>query len=177
MIDEHLSQALVEALDLLEANGITDHWRPLDGALGQEIRAVVAEAVEAAEEGEPLRFEDIAQWGEDYGPDMLNTMIAALEAARRIYTERAKTLAQALAIARTGSETALDLLSPETRRALVRRIGYGPALKLCEDEKRAALATAQTMKAAMKTGEPSRPFAVFRRAAPPLRKRKRGGKG
>ena len=112
---------------------------------------------------------------------MLNAMIAALEAARRIYTERAKTLAQAIAIARTGgdpsAETALDLLSPETRRALVRRFGYGPALKLCEDEKRAALATAQTMKAAMKTGEPSRPFAIFRRTAPPLRKRKRGGKG
>ena len=159
MIEEHLSQALVEALDLLEANGITDHWRPLDGALGQEIRAVVAEAVEAAEEGEPLRFEDIAQWGEDYGPDMLNTMIAALEAARRIYTERAKTLAQAIAIARTGgdpsAETALDLLSPETRRALVRRFGYGPALKLCEDEKRAALATARAMKTAGKLPRPA----------------------
>lgn len=169
--------ALAAAFAVLEAHGYADHWRPKDGALGQEIKAIVAEAVEAAEEGEPPRFEDIAQWGEDYGPDMLNAMIAALEAARRFYTERAKTLAQAIAIARIGgdpsAETALDLLTPETRRALVRRLGYGPALKLCEDEKRAALATTR----AMKTGEPSRLFATCCKTAPPLRRRKRGRKG
>ena len=118
------SPALAAALAALETEGITDHWRPIDGNLGHEIRAVVAEAVEAAEEGESPPFDDIMTWGEDYAPDNLHAMIAALEAARRVHTERAKVLAQAINAARFGTdEPNPGLLRFETREALGRRPG------------------------------------------------------
>ena len=110
--------ALAAALAVLEAYGITDHWRPLDGNLGHEIRAVVAEAVEAVEEGENPPLDDIMEWGVDYYPEKLHAMIAALEAARRVHTERAKVLAQAINAARFGTdEPNPGLLRFETREA------------------------------------------------------------
>lgn len=189
MIDEHLSIARREALDLLEENGITDEWRPLDGGRGADIIATVDGILERIERDEMPALEDLAQWPELYGEEAAALMRECLDNARTLHLVAAARLAKTLDVLRWGDEgkptrlakdrraakdrPALDLLTPETRRALVRSFGYGPALKLCEDEKQAALATAR----AMLTGEPARPFKPSFKTAPPLRRRKHGRKG
>ena len=78
---------------------------------------------------------------------------------------------------RAKTRTALDLLTPETREALEKRLGKAKAWALCENERRAALATAKAMKASA-GGDVLRE--VFGMARPPLklnRPRKRGRKG
>ena len=140
--------------------------------------------LERIERDEMPALEDLAQWPELFGEDAAALMRECLDNARTLHLVAAARLAKALDVLRWGEEgkptrlakdrrtkdrPALDLLTPETRRALFRRFGEEDARDLCEDAKQAARA--------MLTGVPARPFKPSFKTAPPLRRRKRGRKG